>query len=93
MQSVVMVLLGVIQLIITGSAVVLWSLFNEMRANMKELDEEFNDYRVEVAKQYVSRDEFKEAISAIKEALDTYSSRWDARFDRIEQKLDNKADK
>lgn len=85
--------MGVLQFILTGFAVVLWSLINEMRANMKELDRDFNDTRVANAKEYVSRQEFKDAIDSIKELLDAQAIKWDKRFDRIEERLDNKADK
>jgi hypothetical protein len=93
LQTIVLIFMGVLQFILTGFAVVLWSLINEMRANMKELDRDFNDTRVANAKEYVSRQEFKDAIDSIKEMLDAQAIKWDKRFDRIEERLDSKADK
>ena len=50
--------------------------------NHKELEKDLNNHKMEVAKGYIARDDYKETMVEIREM-----------FDKIFAKLDNKADK
>jgi hypothetical protein len=48
---------------------------------------------VHVAETYSTSAELKDAVESINKAFESYSSKLDVRLDRIEMKIDNKADK
>jgi hypothetical protein len=86
-------LLWVLQALIGGFCAVLWMLFNETRKRADKANEDLSQYKIFVAERYTTAEELKQAVDSINKAFESYASKLDIRLDRIEAKLDRKADK
>lgn len=87
------VLLMALQALVGAFCVVLWNILNNVRTKADKTAEDLAAYRVHVAETYASSAELREALAAINRSFEAYSSKLDARLDRIEGKLDRKVDK
>lgn len=87
------VLMMALQGLVGAFSVVLYGLYNNLRAKADKTAEEFAAYRVHVAETYASSAELREALATINRSLEAYSHQLTTRLDRIESKLDQKADK
>lgn len=87
------ILLMALQGITSAFCVILWSILNNIRTKADKTSDDLATYKVHVAETYASSAELREALAAINRSFEAYSSKLDARLDRIESKIDKKADK
>lgn len=87
------ILLMALQAISGAFCVVLWNVLNNVRTKADKTADELSAYKVHVAETYASSAELREALVAINRSFEAYSSKLDARLDRIEGKIDRKVDK
>lgn len=87
------VLLMALQAISGAFCVVLWNVLNNVRTKADKIADELSAYKVHVAETYASSAELREALVTINRSFEAYSSKLDARLDRIEGKIDRKVDK
>lgn len=79
---------------VTGMFVILlWSWMKDIKAKADKATEDLAAYKIEVAEKYTTGEELREAVNSLNRAFESYSTKLDTRLDRIEAKLDRKADK
>lgn len=85
--------LGPVQALLGALCAVLWANLQETKKKADRVENDLATYRVHVAETYASSAELKDALASINKAFEAYSSKLDIRLDRIEAKIDKKADK
>jgi methylthioribose-1-phosphate isomerase len=87
------VLIWPLQALIGAFCAVIWANYLDVKKTADRAIKELGEYRVHVAETYSTSAELKDAVESINKAFESYSSKLDVRLDRIEMKIDNKADK
>lgn len=82
-------LLGLVGIGATGSGTVIWWMFRSVAARVDATEKELAAYKLHVAETYVTSNELGKAIDAFNRSIDALF----AKLERIEEKLDKKADK
>jgi hypothetical protein len=83
------ILMILLQAIASGLVALLWFNFKDMKRRAEETARELAEFKLEVAKNYVSTPELTQAIDGLNKTLEMFRSM----LERIEHKLDTKADK
>jgi len=83
------VLMIVLQAVAAGLVTLLWFNFKEMKHRAERTARELAEFKLEVAKNYVSTPELTQAIDGLNKTLELFRSM----LERIEHKLDQKQDK
>lgn len=78
-----------LQALVTVLCAVLWFLFRDAKAKADATAKDFADYKVHIAANYVTHTDLAKAIDAFNRSVDAIF----AKLERIEDKLDKKADK
>ena len=81
--------LGVLNIVIIAFTKVLWSNYQDLKQSTESNGKELSEFKLEVAKNYVANHELTQAIEALSKNLEMFRSM----LERIERKLDTKADK
>lgn len=87
------VVAGPIQALLGALCAVLWASLQETKKKAEKVENDLAQYRIHVAETYASSAELKDALATINKTFEAYSSKLDVRLDRIEAKIDQKADK
>ena len=82
-------LIWVIQVIGGAFGTVLWLNFRDLKLKCETTAKELGNYKIHIAEQYVTQTELTKAIDTFNRSIDAVF----AKLDRIEDKLDGKADK
>lgn len=83
------ILNGWLILFATGCGVVLWWLFRSLHTRMTKAEGDLSAFKLHCAETYVTANNFEKALQGL---TDTFKAVF-AKLDRIEDKLDGKADK
>lgn len=78
-----------LQVIGGGFVTLLWFNFRDVKRRAEETDRELQEFKLEVAKNYVSNPALVQAIDGLSKTLEMFRSM----LERIEDKLDSKQDK
>lgn len=78
-----------LQAIAGGFVALLWFNFKDMKLRAEDTARELSEFKLEVAKNYVSTPELTQAIDGLNKTLELFRSM----LERIERKLDTKQDK
>ncbi|WP_321905107.1 hypothetical protein [Paraburkholderia tropica] len=76
-------------LVATGTSTVVWYMFRRLQGEVDANKEALAAYKLHVAETYVTSNELGKAIDAFNRSIDAVF----AKLERIENKLDTKADK
>ena len=87
------IVLGLLQLLITAWC---WHIYSELgktkEANDK-VEKELADHKLHTSENYMTKTEVSRAFDAITRSIETLGNSITQRFDKVEEKLDRKADK
>lgn len=79
----VYVLQGLCAIVVT----ILWTNFRDVKAKADKANEDLANYKLFVAEKYTTSEELREAVTAINRSFDQYSTKLDARLDRLEERI------
>lgn len=82
-----------IQTLMGVCGVVLWAMFNDVKSQSKTTQKELADYKVQVAKEYASREEVDRIIASFNKSIEQHTVIINDRFNRLENILDRVRDK
>ena len=79
----------VIELLLLAGATVMWFLVRKLIADLAALEKQVSDHKLHVAENFSTKTDLAKAIEAFNRSIEAVI----AKLDRIEDKLDKKADK
>lgn len=68
-------------------ATILWANFKDVKAKADKANNDLAEYKLIVAEKYTTGEELREAVAAINRSFDQYSTKLDARLDRLEERI------
>lgn len=83
----------IIQSLLSVAGIVLWNVFTDVKEQARNTQKEFADYKVQVAKEYVSREEIDKIISSLNRTVEQHSIIMSERFNRLEHIIEKVRDK
>jgi hypothetical protein len=83
------ILNGWLILLATGCGVVIWWLFRSLHARVEKAEDTLDAFKLECAKTYVTSNALEKALDNLNDTIKAVF----AKLDRIDTKLDGKADK
>lgn len=85
MDTTVLTILSIILPIISsGVGVLVWSIVTDLKSQTKQTQKELSEYKVQVAKEYVSREEIDRIITSLNHTVQQHSIIMSERFNRLE---------
>lgn len=67
--------------------VLIWTNHRDVKAKADKASEDLANYKLFVAEKYTTGEELREAVAAINRSFDQYSTKLDARLDRLEERI------
>jgi hypothetical protein len=92
-DKLVPILIGVLQVLLSGFTFVLWTNFNEVKALANKSSKDLMDQRIHIAENYTTKTDLAKTIETLQRSMEGLSASMTQRFDKIDNKLDSKADK
>ncbi len=86
-------LLWAFQALLGAFCTVIWSGHVDTKRRAEKATEDLAAYKTTVASQYATSAELRESIQTINRFLESLGDKMDGRFDKLEAKIDQKADK
>jgi predicted nucleic acid-binding Zn-ribbon protein len=85
--------LGLIQLLMSAWC---WHMYNEIgkaKEATSKLEKELSDHKLHTSETYMTKTELSRAFDAIARSIEVLGQSMEARFERLDQKLDRKVDR
>ena len=92
-DKLVPILIGVLQVLLSGFTFVLWTNFNEVKALANKSSKDLMDQRIHIAENYTTKTDLAKTMETLQRSMETLSTSMAHRFDKLDNKLDSKADK
>ncbi len=71
-----------VQLFFSGFAILVWHTITKLKDHDKQMQDELNALRLEMAKNYISKDDFNRSIGELKDILHDISNKLDKKADK-----------
>ena len=82
-----------LQALVGAFCTVLWASFLDVKRKAEQASKDLAEYKTTVAERYATSAELRESIQTINRFLESLGDKMDGRFDKLEAKIDQKADK
>ncbi len=86
-------ILILIQMLLSVLGFILWVIFTDVKNQAKQTQKELADYKVQVAKEYASREEVDKLIASFNRTIEQHSMFMNERFNKLEGLSDRMRDK
>lgn len=83
----------IVQGLLSVLGVVLWHLYTETKSQVHTTQKELADYKVEVAREYVSREEMDRFLTAMNRTIEQHTVIISSRLDRLENLIEKVRDR
>lgn len=91
--EVLKIVLGLLQVVITAWCWHIYSQVGKAQEANDKLEKELADHKLHTSENYMTKTELSRAFDAITRSIETLGNSITQRFDKVEEKLDRKADK
>jgi septal ring factor EnvC (AmiA/AmiB activator) len=87
------IVMYVVQALISVLGVLLWSNYNDVKDQSKQTQKELAEYKTQVAKEYVSREEIDRIIASMSRTIEQHTLIISDRFNRLENLIEKVRDR
>lgn len=85
--------LGILQVLVTAWCVHIYTQLGKAQEHANKLATDLSEHKLHTAETYMTKTELSRAFDSINRTLETLATTMNQRFDKMDEKLDRKADR